>query len=59
MCDAVVIEEHCETGVKWLVGFGSSNPTEDNAVELKTKDDADRLVRLLRERAMSVCPNRE
>lgn len=30
----IVIELHTDAGVKWLLSFGGSNPTDDECIEL-------------------------
>ena len=48
----VVIEEHHEDGIKWMLSFGGSNPEPDDCIEL-TKEQCF----WLENQVMSIDPN--
>jgi len=45
--NTVVIEQHNENGVEWIVSFTSSNPEGKDCVVMKNKEEAYKLQSLL------------
>ena len=47
--NTVIIEEHTETGVSWIVSFEGSNPPPEKAVQCANRNEAEKLMRLMSE----------
>lgn len=45
----VIVEQHEEYGVDWIVSFDGHNPMPDKCVTLKSKEDAFKLKLLIEE----------
>lgn len=47
MSVAILIEEHTESGVDWLVSFDGSNPTTDKCIKCADRTEAEKLISLI------------
>jgi len=47
MTKTIVIEEHNNQGIKWVVSFAGFNPTEDQSFVAASKEDAFRAADLI------------
>jgi hypothetical protein len=46
----LVIENHTDSGIEWLVSFEGCNPSEERSVRCYSRSDAEKLVSLICER---------